>query len=499
MGRPPGWAARATGRPAMRSPGRPPVAGREDRQRFWAAIARGVSSEDAAAEAGVSPAVGTRWFRDGGGMPTISQAPLSGRCLSFPEREEIAILNGRGCGVREIARRLGRNPSTISRELRRNAATRGGCLDYRATTAQWHADLRSRRPKLAKLAAHEPLHGYVQERLSGAVTRPDGTRVDGPTVRWIGRRHGRRQDRRWANAWSPEQIAKRLPVDFPDDESMRISHEAIYQALYVQGRGALRRELSACLRTGRALRPASPHEAGQGLRHRRSDDQRAARGGRRPRRSGALGRRPHPRPAQLGDRHPRRAHHPVHDPAAPAAAARPWRGESQERPAARRARRRGPPGRDHCSDHDTAGTAAPVADLGPGRRDGQARWPSTSSCASPPDCRSTSVTRTAPGSAAATRTPTGCCAGAFRRAPTSPATAATTSTPSPPLSTDAPARPSTGRHPPRLSPSYCPTRRIAQVLRRPLEPAQYTSAAFAAACAERGVARSPGGTGSCLV
>jgi IS30 family transposase len=73
-------------------------------------------------------------------------------------------------------------------------------------------------------------------------------------VRWIGRRHGRRQDWRWGTAWSPEQISHRLGVDFPDDESMRVSHEAIYQSLYVQGRGALRRELTACLRTGRALR-----------------------------------------------------------------------------------------------------------------------------------------------------------------------------------------------------------------------------------------------------
>ena len=79
-------------------------------------------------------------------------------------------------------------------------------------------------------------------------------RCDGPDVRWIGRRHGRRKDRRWAKSWSPEQISDRLRLDFPDDESMRISHEAIYQSLYVQGRGALRRELTACLRTGRALR-----------------------------------------------------------------------------------------------------------------------------------------------------------------------------------------------------------------------------------------------------
>jgi IS30 family transposase len=147
-----------------------------------------------------------------------------------------------------------RSPSTISRELRRNAATRSGDFQYRATTAQWHAERKARRPKLAKLARNEPLRQYVQERLAGVITAPDGRTVAGPRVRWIGRRHGRRQHRRWANAWSPEQISERLPLDFPDDEAMRVSHEAIYQALYVQGRGALRRELTACLRTGRALR-----------------------------------------------------------------------------------------------------------------------------------------------------------------------------------------------------------------------------------------------------
>ncbi len=252
------------GRPPMRSPGRPAVARREDRQRFWAAIARGVSSEDAAAEAGVSPAVGTRWFRECGGMPSISQAPLSGRYLSFAEREEIAILRAQHHGVREIARQLSRSPSTISRELRRNAATRSGRSDYRATTAQWHADRRARRPKRARLAAHERLREYVQDRLAGTVTTPDGTPVPGPNVRWIGRRHGRRRDRRWATSWSPEQIANRLPVDFPEDESMRISHEAIYQALYVQGRGALRRELTACLRTGRARRVPAARTRGRG-------------------------------------------------------------------------------------------------------------------------------------------------------------------------------------------------------------------------------------------
>jgi len=130
--------------------------------------------------------------------------PLSGRYLSFAEREEIAILHAQGHGVREIAGRIGRSAATVSRELRRNAATRSGAMEYRATTAQWHADRRARRPKVAKLAANDALREYVQDRLAGV--------------------------------------------------SMRISHEAIYQALYVQGRGALRRELVACLRTGRALR-----------------------------------------------------------------------------------------------------------------------------------------------------------------------------------------------------------------------------------------------------
>jgi IS30 family transposase len=188
-------------------------------------------------------------------MPTVILAPLSGRYLSFAEREEIALLRAQKLGVREIARRVGRSPSTISRELKRNAATRSGSLTYRASTAQWHAERRARRPKPAKLAANPQLRRYVQDRLAGAVERRGGAAVSGPAVAtWSGRRHGRRQDRRWAKSWSPEQISGRLRLDFPDDESMRISHEAIYQSLYVQGRGALRRELTTCLRTGRALR-----------------------------------------------------------------------------------------------------------------------------------------------------------------------------------------------------------------------------------------------------
>src|SRR3712207_2025599 len=111
------------------SPGRPGVARREDRRRFWALIAAGQSSWDAAIGVGVSEAVGSRWFREAGGMPpsTLGRSPKppSGRHLSFAEREEIALCRARGGGVRETARRLGRAASTISRELRRNAATRG--------------------------------------------------------------------------------------------------------------------------------------------------------------------------------------------------------------------------------------------------------------------------------------------------------------------------------------------------------------------------------------
>jgi len=236
------------------SPGRPTVAWREDRVRFWAAITAGVLTDEASEVAGVSAPVGYRWFRHAGGVNPRLSRTVSGRYLSFVEREDIALLRARGLGVRAIARRLGRAPSTISRELRRNASTRTYDVEYKASTAQWHSERRARRPKVAKLVAAERLRDYVQRRLSGEVRDGGGTVIgpDGPV--WKGRNKPHRGDRAWVQAWSPEQIAKRLPVDFPDDESMRISHEAIYQALYVEGRGALKRELVACLRTGRALR-----------------------------------------------------------------------------------------------------------------------------------------------------------------------------------------------------------------------------------------------------
>src|SRR3954470_13872673 len=187
MGRPAGWLKALTGRSPMKSPGAPALR-REVERLFWREIAKGLTSEDAAIAVGVSQAAGSRWFRERGGMPLFLVAPVTGRYLSFAEREEIAVLNGQGLGVRKIAHRVGRDPSTISRELRRNAATRGGKLDYRASVAQWKADLLARRPKTAKLVMNDRLREYLQERLVGQVRRPDGTPVPGPVAAsWKGR------------------------------------------------------------------------------------------------------------------------------------------------------------------------------------------------------------------------------------------------------------------------------------------------------------------------
>ena len=196
MGRPPGWAADATGRPAMRSPGRPPMARREDKLRFWEAITRGLSSEDAGVQAGVSPAVGTRWFREAGGMPPISLAPLSGRYLSFAEREETAILRARGHAVREIARQLSRSPSTVSRELRRNGNPR------RPPALPGHDRAVARRPTRS-----------TPEASQARRTRTAAALCAGPT-----RRHGR-DYRRHAGArperamdWPPARAPARAPA-----------------------------------------------------------------------------------------------------------------------------------------------------------------------------------------------------------------------------------------------------------------------------------------------
>lgn len=142
------------------------------------------------------------------------------------EREEIAIGVATGQSLRSIAARLGRAPSTVSREVSRNRLVRRVAAPhrYRATTAQAKAEERARRPKTGKLARNERLRRYVQAQLACPAR------------------------------WSPEQISARIRVEFPDDEDMRISHETIYRALYVQGKGELRRELTRCLRTGRAIR-----------------------------------------------------------------------------------------------------------------------------------------------------------------------------------------------------------------------------------------------------
>lgn len=254
MGRPSDWVREVTGRAPMRSPGAPGHPRSKERD-FWEQISTGKLPREAADVVGVAQAVGQRWFRHAGGMTPYSWPAPAGRYLSLAEREEIAILHATGHGVRAIASAIGRSPSTISRELRRNAATRGGKLEYRASVAHWKAELFARRPKTAKLTANDRLRHYVEDRLSGRITMPGGDAVAGPLERqWKGLNKPHRQDRRWVKAWSPEQISNRLPIDFPDDLSMRISHEAIYQSLFIEGRGALRRELILCLRTGRALR-----------------------------------------------------------------------------------------------------------------------------------------------------------------------------------------------------------------------------------------------------
>jgi IS30 family transposase len=201
-----------------------------------------LSPEDAAVAVGVSWRVRDRWLFESGGMPSFDLAPLAGRYLSIQEREEIAVGLAARESLRSIARRLGRSPSTVSREIQRNCPRNNAGkylarTRYRAHGAQSLADARARRPKTRKLAVCPALHEHVQAQLK---------------VRW-----------------SPRQISRRLPLDFPDDERMRISHEAIYQAIYVQGRGSLRRELAACLRTGRAIR--KPHRSPEARRSRIKD------------------------------------------------------------------------------------------------------------------------------------------------------------------------------------------------------------------------------------
>jgi transposase, IS30 family len=193
-------------------------------RRFWRLIRIGMPTDEAGVAAGASMQTGRTWFRNAGGMSPLDLAEPVGRYLSFAEREHISWAKASGCSGREIARQLDRAPSTISRELLRNVSLDPRFATYRASSAQEKADGRARRPKMSKLLRFPGLHDYVNNKLACKAH------------------------------WSPEQISHCLVGAYPDDEYMRISHEAIYQALYVQGRGALRRELATCLRTGRALR-----------------------------------------------------------------------------------------------------------------------------------------------------------------------------------------------------------------------------------------------------
>jgi IS30 family transposase len=198
------------------SRGRPPLP-RAVRAEFWAGVRAGLPVREAGVAAGASRGA-VRWFEAAGGVMANGPGPVTGRYLSLAEREEIALGLARGESYRQIGARLGRPASTISREVARNRGGRG----YRAVAAQAATEMRAQRPKTAKLAGNRRLRGWVADRL--------------------------------AERWSPEQISVMLERQFPGEPEMRVSHETIYQSLYVQGRGALRRELAVCLRTGRALR-----------------------------------------------------------------------------------------------------------------------------------------------------------------------------------------------------------------------------------------------------
>jgi transposase, IS30 family len=196
----------------------------EQRDEIDRRIAAGETREGAAAAVGCDRRTVIRWVTRTGGIDRYERR-RSPRFLSLAEREEIALGVAGGESAVAIAGRLGRSASTVTRELARNGG-RGG---YRAVGADARALRLARRPKLAKLVRVPRLRAEVERRLK--------------------------------ERWSPQQIAARLRLDFPDDAEMRVSHETIYQSLYVQSRGGLRRELSSRLRTGRSRRRA------QGVRH----------------------------------------------------------------------------------------------------------------------------------------------------------------------------------------------------------------------------------------
>src|SRR5258708_1099679 len=210
---------------------------REEKHRFWELVRAGVSRTEAAVAAGVPSRTAKRWFHQAGGvLPPKVPETSSARYLSFSEREEIFAGVERGESIRQIAKVLGREPSSVLRELRSNAGggRRRQPWNYRPSRAQERMKRLASRPKTAKLAKNAQLRKLVQAML--------------------------------VEKLSPEQISRELRQRFPDDAAMQVSHETIYQSIYVQGRGALRRELAVCLRTGRALR--RPRRQGQERRGR---------------------------------------------------------------------------------------------------------------------------------------------------------------------------------------------------------------------------------------
>ena len=314
---------------------------------------------------------------------TITFAPSRRRrrrdatCL-LSEREEIALLRAQGTACARSPAGSGAPPSTISRELRRNAATRGGGLEYRATTAQWHADRSARRPKPAKLAVERG-----SARLcAGSSRRPDRARRRQADQQARGAWKGAGMDRARTDDGRGRgaRSRSRAGCSSTSPRMRRCASATRPSTRRCTSRAAarLRRELTACLRTGRALRVprARMRWSRQVLRHARGHDQRTPGGSRRPSRARPLGRRPDPGAGQLGDRHAGGAHDALHDAAPPAAACPATaKGRDEERAARSPVMAPKPFATPSRRDHDLARAAAPVADLGPGGRDGAACRP----------------------------------------------------------------------------------------------------------------------------
>jgi len=189
-----------------------------ERTEIWDRFESGESLRSISRRLGRPPSTIRTHVVSAGWKRPVPPAEWSPRRLSLAEREEISRGIAQGVSLRCVARKLGRAPSTVSREV----AANGGRLRYRATVAHVASRHRSRRPKPAKLVVNERLREVVEAKLD-----------------------------EW---WSPTQISSWLVAAYPGDEEMRVSHETIYQSLFVQGRGALRKELWRCLRTGRAVR-----------------------------------------------------------------------------------------------------------------------------------------------------------------------------------------------------------------------------------------------------